>query len=248
VSEDDLEPDEEQAGYQYTLVVGADTPDRAWIEGTLLRGGLEVAAASHEDLANMPDIVPPHLAVLDDASNLVTRMANFRDLRAHPALAGVPVVMLAYDADIESFSEAVSKGAAAYLTKPVSAEELVAVAHKLSGWLRSNDRTEKRRRLRRPLVMKVDVDIRARKVRVPGHLIDVSGSGCRVELAEPVDKGALLRVILHGTDDSTHMALGAEVRWALQAADGTWVAGLRFTGTTALLASKVLGFVHSGMT
>jgi CheY-like chemotaxis protein len=248
VTGDDPEPDGEEGGYQYTLVVGPDTPDRAWIEETLMRGGLEVAAATQEELANMPDIVPPHLAVLDDASNLAERMANFRSLRAHAALAGVPVVMLAYDTDIESFSEAISKGAAAYLTKPASAEELVSVAHKLSGWLRSNDRTEKRRRLRRPLVMKVEVDIRARKVRVPGQIIDVSGGGCRVEMAEPVDKGDLLRVILHGTDDSTHMALGAEVRWAFQDAEGTWVAGLRFTGTTALLASKVLGFVHTGFT
>lgn len=242
---------EEQAGesgYQYTLVVGPDTPDRAWIEGTLLRGGLEVAASTQEALANLPDIVPPHLAVLDDSSNREERMAGFRSLRAHPALAGVPVVVLAYDADIESFSEAISKGAAAYLVKPLSAEELVAVAHKLSGWLRSSDRTEKRRRLRRPLLMKVEVDIRARKLRVPGQIIDVSGGGCRVELGERLEKGELVRVILHGADDSTHMALGAEVRWAGQAADGTWVAGLRFTGTTALLASKVLGFVHSGQT
>ncbi len=28
----------------------------------------------------------------------------------------------------------------------------------------------------------------------------------------------------------------------------TYAAGLRFTGTTALLAAKVLGFVHTGMT
>ena len=241
------DPDEE-AGYQYTLVVGPDTPDRAWIEGTLMRGGLEVAASTHEALDAMPDIVPPHLAVLDDSSDREGRMADFRGLRSHPALAGVPVVVLAYDADIESFSQAVSRGAAAYLVKPVSAEELVAVAHKLSGWLRSNDRTEKRRRLRRPLLMKVDVDLRARKVRVPGQIVDVSGGGCRVELTEPLDGGDLVRVILHGAEDSTHMALGAEVRWARQAADGTWVAGLRFTGTTALLASKVLGFVHTGLT
>ena len=99
-----------------------------------------------------------------------------------------------------------------------------------------------------PALSEVLNEIRARKIRVPGHLIDVSSSGCRVELAEPVEKGGLLRVILHGTDDSTHMALGAEVRWAFQAADGTWVAGLRFTGTTALLASKVLGFVPTGQT
>jgi response regulator RpfG family c-di-GMP phosphodiesterase len=243
---DEGEP--ELGGYQYTLIVGDDGIDRAWIEGTLMRGGLEVAASTHQDLANMPDIVPPHLAVLDDSSNREERMANFRSLRLHPALAGVPVVVLAYDGDIESFSEAISKGAAAYLVKPVNAEELVAVAHKLSGWLSSSDRTEKRRRLRRPLVMKVEVDLRARKIRVPGQIIDVSGGGCRVELAEKIDKGDLVRVILHGTDDSTHMALGAEVRWVGQASDGTWVGGLRFTGTTALLASKVLGFVHTGMT
>jgi len=241
------QPDEED-GYQYTLVVGPDSVDRAWIEGTLLRGGLEVAASTYDELDHMLDIVPPHLAILDDASNRTERMANFRRLQVHPAMAGVPVIVLAYDADIESFSEAISKGAAAYLVKPVSAEELVAVAHKLSGWLRSSDRTEKRRRLRRPLLMKVEIDIRARKVRVPGQLIDVSGGGCRIELGERLEQRDLVRVILRGTDDSTHMALGAEVRWARQAPEGSWVAGLRFTGTTALLASKVLGFVHTGMT
>ncbi len=241
------QPDEED-GYQYTLVVGPDSVDRAWIEGTLLRGGLEVAASTYDELDHMLDIVPPHLAILDDASNRTERMANFRRLQVHPAMAGVPVVVLAYDADIESFSEAISKGAAAYLVKPVSAEELVAVAHKLSGWLRSSDRTEKQRRLRRPLLMKVEIDIRARKVRVPGQLIDVSGGGCRIELGERLEQRDLVRVILRGTDDSTHMALGAEVRWARQAPEGSWVAGLRFTGTTALLASKVLGFVHTGMT
>jgi hypothetical protein len=30
--------------------------------------------------------------------------------------------------------------------------------------------------------------------------------------------------------------------------DGTHVAGMRFTGTTALLAAKLLGFVHTGAT
>jgi CheY-like chemotaxis protein len=232
-----------ESAYQYTLVVGPDSPDRAWIEGTLMRGGMEVAASTQEELA--PDIVPPRLAVLDDSSTREERMASFHGLRSHPALSGVPVVVLAYDADIESFSEAISQGAATYLVKPLGAEELVAVAHKLSGWLRSNDRTEKRRRLRRPLLMKVEIDIRARKLRVPGQIIDVSGGGCRVELGERLEKGDLVRVMLPGAEDSTPTALGAEVRWAGQSADWTWVAGLRFTGTSAQLASKVLGFVNT---
>jgi CheY-like chemotaxis protein len=227
------------ARYQYTLVVGPDTEDRAWVEGLLMRGGLEVAAATEADLTALPDIVPPKLVILDDNGNKAERMASFKNVRAHPALVGVPVVVLAYDADIDSFSEAITKGAAAYLVKPASAEELVGVAH---------DRTEKRRRLRRPLLMKVDVDLRARKIRVPGQIVDVGGAGCRIELREPVEKGDQVRVILHGAEDTTHLTLAAEVRWHRTTPDGLTVAGLRFTGTTALLASKVLGFVSTSQT
>jgi CheY-like chemotaxis protein len=236
------------ARYQYTLVVGPDTEDRAWVEGVLMRGGLEVAAATETELSAMPDIVPPRLVVLDDSGALPERMASFRGLRAHPALVGVPVVVLAYDADIDSFSEAITKGAAAYLVKPASAEEVVGVAHKLSGWLGSNDRTEKRRRLRRPLLMKVDVDLRSRNLRVPGQIVDVGAAGCRIELGEPVEKGDHVRVVLHGVEDTTHLTLGAEVRWHRTTPEGLTVAGLRFTGTTALLASKVLGFVSTSST
>jgi CheY-like chemotaxis protein len=239
---------ERTAGYQYTLVVGPDSPDRAWLESVLMRGGLEVAAATEPELMGMPDIVPPNLVVLDDSGAMPERMVSFKNVRAHAALVGVPVVVLAYDADIDSFSEAITKGAAAYLVKPASAEELAGVAHKLSGWLGSNDRTEKRRRLRRPLVMRVDVDLRSRKIRVPGQIVDVSGGGCRVELQEPVERGDLVRVILHGTEDTTHLTLGAEVRWNRMTPEGVTVAGLRFTGTTALLASRILGFVSTTAT
>ena len=139
------------AGYQYTLVVGPDSPDRAWLESVLMRGGLEVAACSEAELLAMPDVVAPQLVILDDSGSREERMASFANLLAHSPLTGVPVVVLSYDADIESFSTAITRGAAAYLVKPVAAEEIVAVAHKISGWLRSNDRTEKRRRQRRPL-------------------------------------------------------------------------------------------------
>jgi hypothetical protein len=81
-----------------------------------------------------------------------------------------------------------------------------------------------------------------------GQIVDVSGSGCRVELTEELKPGDLVRVILQGHEGSTHVALGAETRWHRVAPDGTHVAGLRFTGTTAMLAGKILGFVSSGMT
>jgi CheY-like chemotaxis protein len=229
------------AGYQYTLVVGPDSPDRAWLEGILMRGGLEVAACTEAELLAMPDIVPPQVAMLDDSSSRDERMASFANLRTHPPLAGVPVVVLAYDADIDSFSAAITRGAAAYLVKPVPAEEVVAVAHKISGWLRSSDRTEKRRRLRRPLLLRVDVDIQGRESVVPGQIVDVSGTGCRVETSVAVEKGSPLRLTLYGVEGSTDLTLGAEVRWHRKTPDGTHVAGVKFTGTAAVLAGRILG-------
>ena len=232
---------ETSAGYQYSLVVGPDSPDRAWLESVLMRGGLEVAACTEAELLAMPDIVPPQIVILDDSASREERMASFANLRAHGPLAGVPIVVLAYDADIDSFSTAITRGAAAYLVKPVAAEEIVAVAHKISGWLRSSDRTEKRRRLRRPLLLRVDVDVAGRDGTFPGQIIDVSGSGCRIELKQPLEKGNTVRLTLYGVEGSIDLSLGAEVRWQRRAPDGTQVAGVKFTGTAAVLAGRLLG-------
>ncbi len=232
----------------YTLVVGHEGADRAWIEGTLLRGGLTVSLATEVDVLATRELNPPKLVVVDDSGGREDRSATLRRLAAHPSLKGIPLLLLAYDADVESFTDALTRGVAAYLVKPASDEELVMLARRLSGWHANSDRTERRRRLRRPLIMKVDIDIRPRKLRVSGQIVDVSGSGCRVELSEEVAAGDPVRVILQAHEGSTHVALGAEVRWHRVAPDGTHVAGLRFTGTTALLAGKILGFVSSGMT
>jgi CheY-like chemotaxis protein len=228
-------------GYQYTLVVGKDSPDRAWLESVLMRGGLEVAACTEAELLAMPDVVPPQVVILDDSSAREERMATFANLRSHGPLAGVPIVVLAFDADMDSFSAAITTGAAAYLVKPVSAEEVVAVTHKISGWLRSADRTEKRRRLRRPLLMRVDVQVEGRADLVPGRIVDASGTGCRIELKEPIEKGSVVKLTLYGAEGSTDLTLSAEVRWQRRAPDGTNVAGVKFTGTAAVVAGRLLG-------
>ena len=171
-------------------------------------------------------------------------------MRHHPALRGVPVVLLAYDADIDSYSDAITKGAAAYLVKPVNADELVAAARKISGWMSETDRTEKRRRLRRPLLMKVDVEIRSTKAKVPGQIIDVSGGGCRIELrgtpgARRTRESGPPRPRVHDPRDAGRR--GAVAPQSNE--DPTLhVCGLKFTGTTALLAGKILGFVSTGAT
>jgi CheY-like chemotaxis protein len=230
------------------LVISRNSADRSAIDQALRSAGLEVAAATEADVLVANDLMPPILVVVDDNSSKDERLASLRRLQAHPALQGIPVVILAFDGDIDSYSGAITKGAAAYLVKPVPTEELIDVARKLSGWVGMTDCTEKRRRVRRPLIMRVDVDLRSRKVKISGHLMDVSGGGCRLEVTEAIEPGENIRVILHGYDASTYVALGAEVRWHRQTAPGVHVVGCRFTGTTALLAGKLLGFVSGGMT
>jgi CheY-like chemotaxis protein len=232
----------------YALVVGPEGPDRDWAAVTLQQSGLEVAAATEDEILGGRDWVPPTLLLLDDNGTRDERKLSQRRLQAHPSFVGVPLLILAYDNDIDSYTGALTKGAAGYLVKPVSPDELTAAAQKLCDWKRNADRSEKRRRLRRPLLMKVDVDIRARKLRVPGELIDASGAGCRIELKEQLAIGDLVRIVLHGHEDSTHVALGAEVRWHRLAPNGLHVVGVRFTGTTALLAGKLLGFASTGLT
>jgi DNA-binding response OmpR family regulator len=233
------------AVYRYTLIVGRDSADRAWLESVLMRGGLEVAACTEEELLGMPDVVPPQIVVLDDSSGREERMATFANLRAHPALVGAPVVVLAYEADIESFSAAITRGAAAYLAKPIPPEEIVAVVHKITGWLGSVDRTERRRRLRRPLLMRVDVTVEGREDAVAGEMIDVSAKGCRIELPWPLGVGTGLRITLHGLEGSTDLTLCGEVRWGRPVPGGRHAAGIRFTGTSAVFASRLLGMLTS---
>jgi len=227
-------------------VVGPAGEDRAGAAAILGTAGLEVAEATEAEVLGAPDQAPPILVVLDDSRGRAARDAAQARLKRHPALQGVPLLILAYDADIDSYSGAITQGAAAYLVKPVDPEEFADAARRLSGWRGRGDLTEKRRRVRRPLLMKVDVELRRDKRRLPGQLLDASGGGCRVEVAEEVAAGELVRVTLHTHDDSTHVALGGEVRWHAAVPAPAHQLGLRFTGSTAAMAGQLLGFAASG--
>ena len=95
--------------------------------------------------------------------------------------------------------------------------------------------------MRRPLLLRVDVEVAGRDGVVPGQIVDVSGSGCRIELKQPLEKGNAVRLTLYGVEGSIDLSLAAEVRWQRVAPDGTQVAGVKFTGTAAVLAGRLLG-------
>jgi CheY-like chemotaxis protein len=226
-------------------VIGPPGEDRSAAAAILGAAGIEVSEATEAELHAAQDWQPPALIVMDDSRPRAARDATLARLVAHPSMQGVPIVVLAYDADIDSYSGAITHGAAAYLVKPVDPERLADAGRRLSGWTSRGDRTEKRRRQRRPLLMKVDVEVRSTRRRVGGTLLDASGGGCRVEVAEEIAAGEQVRVTLHAHEDSTHVALGAEVRWQAVTPEGAREIGLKFTGSTAALAGPLLGFASS---
>ena len=87
----------------------------------------------------------------------------------------------------------------------------------------------------------MDVEIAGREGVFPGQIVDASGSGCRIELKQPLEKGNAVRLTLYGVEGSIDLSLGAEARWERRTPDGTQVAGLKFTGTAAILAGRLLG-------
>jgi CheY-like chemotaxis protein len=233
----------------YALIVSAREANQLTLEGILRNAGFEAACASVAEVLALHDLVPPRLVVLDDATTRDERRAVQKQLREHPPLVGVPMVVMARESDIDSFSEAIAEGAAAYLRKPVNPEELVSLAMRLTGWSGRGEWTEKRRRIRRPLILQVAVQNRRTRDRYTGQMLDASGGGCRVELDRAIDSGEKVQVVLHNqSGDSTYLGLGAEVRWVTPVAAQRFEHGMRFTGTTALLAGKILGFTPVGST
>jgi hypothetical protein len=89
--------------------------------------------------------------------------------------------------------------------------------------------------------MRVDVAVDGRESAVAGQMIDVSAKGCRVELPWAIDAGAAVHLTLYGLEGSTDLTLAGEVRWTAPVPGGAHVAGIRFTGTSAVLASRLLG-------
>src|SRR5207245_9245388 len=127
----------------YALIVGVDGPDRKWAAATLQDAGLEVAAATEDEILAHEDWVPPTLIILDDQGTAEERKLTQKRLQKHRAFIGVPLLILAYDADIDSYTGALTRGAAGYLVKPANAEEFTAAAQKLCDWKHNADRSEK---------------------------------------------------------------------------------------------------------
>jgi PilZ domain-containing protein len=203
----------------HVRVVGPAGAMRARVEGALRWGGLDP-----EEGAAAPAVI----VRLEDA--------------AHPPWPDVPTIVVSSKTDIDSFTNAITSGAAAYLVSPVDAAELTAAVHRLAQWKAPAPGSTTRKLSRRPLLLDVDLDIEGRHVR--GHLVDVSAGGCRVETYGRVPRGCEVTLTPRALGTSTGIALGAVVtrtRRVETVQPPLCEAALRFNATSALLAGRIFG-------
>jgi hypothetical protein len=150
------------------------------------------------------------------------------------------VIVVSSRTDIDSVTNALVSGAAAYLPTPLDEKQLIHAADRLSRWRAAPPDGNTRRWPRRPLLLDVDVIAGAQRLR--GHLIEVSGGGCRLETTGRVKRGQELTIVPHALGASTGIALGATVTWTrLDEARRVCTVAVRFNATSALLAPRLFG-------
>jgi hypothetical protein len=203
----------------FAVVAGGRGRERARVEAALRAAGLEP----------VPRHPSPSLAVLlEDA--------------AHPPWPDVPTIVISSKTDIDSFTDAITCGVAAYLTAPADEEELIAAARRLARWRAPTPGTSTRAKSRRPLLLEVDLEVDGRRLR--GHIVDVSAGGCRVETEGRVSRGATVRLTPRALGTSTGIAIGGTVtrtRRVDTARAPLCEAAIRFNATSALLAGRIFG-------
>jgi hypothetical protein len=236
------------------VVVGPGGPERDRLVEALGRAGLSVNALTEAEALAQRGLTLPRLVVLARGGPRAEREAAQVRLLSHPALHGAPLLVVSPETDVDSYGGALARGAAAYVSADTGPTEVRDLALRL---VRASDRrrdsetrpgSPERRGGRRPLLLKVVVEDRARNTRVAGHIVDVGPSGCRLELADPLPKGAPVGLQLLAYRETTGIVLAGSVRWTRPGDGGMHLVAVRFNGTSAVVARRLFGLGGSGTT
>ncbi len=228
------------------IVVGPEGSERERIVEALRPAALSISTLTEGEALGHRHLAPPRLVVLVRGGPRTEREAAQVRLLSHPALHGAPLLVVGAETDVDSYGGSLARGAAAYVSSAASPPEmrdlalrLVRAAERRRAEGRADDRD--RRRARRPLLLKVEVEDRAQGARLSGHIVDVGLSGCRLELAQPLAKGAPVGLQLHAYRKSTGIVLAGSVRWTRPGDGGMHLVAVRFNGTSAVVARRLFG-------
>jgi hypothetical protein len=229
------------------VVVGPPGLERDRLADALGHAGLAVRTLTEAEALAPRGLSPPRLVALVHAGPRAEREAVQVRLLSHPALHGAPLLVVAPGTDVDSYGGALARGAAAYLSTDTAAAEVRDLAWRL---VRAGDRRQDaatradaadRRRSRRPLLLKVEVEDRTKNTRLAGHIVDVGLSSCRLELPDPLAKGTPVGLQLLAYRQTTGIVLAGAVRWTRPGEGGLHLVAVRFNGTSAVMARRLFG-------
>ncbi len=118
-----------------TILIADDSPVTQRLLGLTLRRAGHIICTADDGLAALEQLqaAAPDLLIADLLMPELDGLSLVRLLRADPLLGGLPVVVLTASGEAADGASAVSAGADAYLTKPASSAELLAVVGRLLG-------------------------------------------------------------------------------------------------------------------
>ena len=103
-------------------------------ELSLKKGGYEILTARNgREAIDLAGRELPALIVMDVTMPEMDGLTALKQLKATPATAGIPVIMLTSHGQTVAREEAASSGAALYVTKPFSPSALAAEARRIIG-------------------------------------------------------------------------------------------------------------------
>jgi two-component system alkaline phosphatase synthesis response regulator PhoP len=119
---------------QTILVVDDDPAVSRLVEINLTQSGYQVQlAADGEEALALVAAAKPDLVILDVMMPRLDGFEALKRLRADPASAEIPVIMLTAKAQDEDVFEGYGRGAQWYLTKPFAPNELRAAVRRVLG-------------------------------------------------------------------------------------------------------------------
>lgn len=114
------------------LVAEDDAVTRRLITFKLQREGYAVEAATNgEELMQKAQAHPPALVILDIMMPIQDGFSTLQRLKQDPKTAAAPIIMLSGKSDEQDVVRCLNAGAADYMVKPFSPDELVVRVRKL---------------------------------------------------------------------------------------------------------------------
>lgn len=127
-----LLPESAEGAIARILVVDDNADLRLYVSRILQQAGYEVVLARDgAEGFRAAETHRPNLILTDLMMPMVSGLEMIQQLRQHPNLCGIPIVLLTAKADEDTRIEGVEQGADAYLSKPFNERELLAEVRNL---------------------------------------------------------------------------------------------------------------------